>query len=150
MHYHNVSMDEASPQSSWTQMWILFCWCDSDIPDSLPSLIQQLVYWVHSRMVGSNWIPGVHRNTVFLQAPNKDSVCGCISFFISAVTQISWVQINKLMSLKLWRFLQLASCLLKQQLLQYQVIYRLDMVYTINPICSWVKKDMKEHTAAIS
>jgi len=73
MHYHNVSMDESPSQSGRTQMWILLCGCDSDIPDSLPGLIQQFVYRVHSRVVGRNGISRVHRNTMFLQAPNTDN-----------------------------------------------------------------------------
>jgi len=66
-------MDESPSQSGRTQMWILLCGRDSDIPDSLPGLIQQLVYWVHSRVVGGNGISRVHRNTMFLQAPKIDN-----------------------------------------------------------------------------
>jgi hypothetical protein len=64
---HNVSVNEPSSQSSWAQMRVFLCWCDSDIPHSLPGFIQQLMYWVHSRVVRGNGIARVHRNAMFLK-----------------------------------------------------------------------------------
>ena len=62
----------ASP--SRFEIRIFFCWCHADVVHILPGLIQRFLYWINTRVMGTNWITAIQCN--FMTLKNNNDVKG--------------------------------------------------------------------------